>query len=253
MNLSDYAVEIKAAPKKHQTEIKMIQSIFTWFLSLHLSQCWSEESKEDANTRHHLHLFLTNESGYDFKSFAARVKVEDADGNHIETTKISADDWHNNADCEFDFNVDSKCQGLSLEMIKEETVPVKSSNAPDKELSEKVSDKKAAFLSILDKGINTADDKAIKLELLTLRNHTVTLFNHFTENPAHYPQMEKLCDIYGQALENAILANDAGKAEANLNAVAATGINRMQTLLSHFKAGDIDSVDTDLEVLKYMI
>ena len=73
-----------------------------------------------------------------------------------------------------------------------------------------MSDKKAAFLSILDKGINASDDKAIKLELLTLRSHSVTLFNHFTENPAHYPQMEKLCDIYGQALENSVLANDAG-------------------------------------------
>ena len=253
MNLAEYAAQIKAAPEKHQSDIRMVQSVFTWFLSLHLSQCWSEESKEDAGDRHHLHLFLTNESSYDFKSFAARVKVEDADGNHIETKKISADDWRKNADHEFDFDVDKKCKGLSLEMIKEETVPVKSSNTPDKELSAKVSDKKAAFLSILDKGINTADDKAIKLELLTLRSHSVTLFNHFTENPAHYPQMEKLCDIYGQALENAILANDTGKAEANLNAVTATGINRMQTLLSHFKAGDIDSVDTDLEVLKYMI
>ncbi len=253
MNLSEYAVEIKAAPKKHQTEIKMIQSIFTWFLSLYLSQCWSEESKEDANTRHHLHLFLTNESGYDFKSFAARVKVEDADGNHIETTKISADDWHKNADHEFDFDVDKKCKGLSLEIIKDETVPVKSPDAPDKELAEKVSAKKAAFLAILDKGINAADDKAIKLELLTLRSHTVELFNYFTENPAHYPQMEKLFDIYGEALEHAIDANAAGKAKANLNAVAATGINRMQTLLSHFKKGDVDSVENDLEVLKYMI
>ncbi len=247
MNLAEYAAQIKAAPEKHQSDIRMVQSVFTWFLSLHLSQCWSEEGKEDTGDRHHLHLFLTNESGYDFKSFAARVKVEDADGNHIETKKISADDWHNNTDHEFDFDVDKKCHDLSLEMIKEETVPVKSSNAPDKELSEKVSDKKAAFLSILDKGINTTDDEAVKIQLLTLRRHTISLFNYFTQNPSYYPQMEKLCDIYGSALENAVIA------KTGVNAVAATGINRMQTLMSHFKAGDINSVDTDLEVLKYMI